>query len=60
MRTEQEIRDAIDSIHDEMEMLHGNPPDILAEYTTMMDELEHLENALRWVLCEKSYFFSYE
>ena len=52
MRTETEIREMLDSISEEIEMLNNNPPESISEYMEMMDELEHLRTALRWVLRE--------
>ena len=52
MRTEKEIREMLDSILEEIDMLNNNPPETVGEYTEMMDELEHLRTALRWCLGE--------
>lgn len=59
MRTEQEIRDILENISEEKEMLNENPPREIGEYTEMMDELEHIQMALKWVLGEKELVLSF-
>ena len=59
MRTEKEIKDMIESINDEIEMLNENPPIETNEYTEKMDELEHIQMALKWVLGEKELVLSF-
>ena len=59
MRTEQEIRNQLKNIYKEKEKLNENPPELLGEYTEMMDKLEHIEATLEWVLGKEVQVFSF-
>ena len=59
VRTEQEIIDILENISEEKEMLNENPPTEIGEYTEMMDELEHIQMVLKWVLGEKELVLSF-
>ncbi len=52
MRSEKEIRDMLEAVHDEMIILNENPPLELGEYTVKMDMLEYMRDTLKWVLGE--------